>query len=798
MAHEPLGHLLDVPSPELPDEAAHEIEVRLLRAYGRQEQGGRTVLWGILGGVAVLLIGVLVVVSRDRAAPQTTADVGVGTAPTDATVSPTPSAAAPLAPFADLARPPATYFGVDRASMSATEWTVDGKPIRTFDLEAIPVRPQELPDGTAIGLGDDLTGPNQRFATKPTCTNLPLQRLDPAGVRASLHPDLAEARLVKVASSGTVIAVRARCRSGATYGEPDTGWELVAYQVGSDERPTVVAREPSTLWGSGRDGGSPQSPEPSNMPTELRMSPDGRWVSVLADVGLPQWRVYRADATGTPLDLGGCDVTSLAPTFIDAERVAVVCTETWPSTRDRIEVRSLDEVQSSIQVDPRPLTFMTLSARPSGPAGEAPEILGSWAQIADGPVTVASITPQGVEVLRTNGAPTAAVWSLAELGLQEAPAVDETATTLPLDGSAPTTAAAEPLTARYCASSPLSLVEELRSPWVVLKDLKAGSCNIYAADAGTPRQAVNLLSGNDRYTRVVVGDVVGWMQSSMLQALRLPATTGSPAVCRLKDIASIDPGYSAPAWGINACVDGWAILRRDPSVPAETTTTTTAHIVQWAEGAWHTRIEVVDPETEICGRTDLDDLPAGLARNLCSVGFDVVSGQLGDLGYRLTTADDAIRMFRIVFGAPTADSGEVDYPVDPAVPAGSDPDCLAGRVVRVLQWGDLQLGFGDDGTLFTWSLGVRATADLAAILPPGDPATTPFLVGPPQIGSTGDSFLASLDDSSRDHIADLPISDDGTTMDVVTNTDGDTWRFTFSLFGSAISGITADGFNGAC
>ena len=118
--------------------------------------------------------------------------------------------------------------------------------------------------------------------------------------------------------------------------------------------------------------------------------------------------------------------------------------------------------------------------------------------------------------------------------------------------------------------------------------------------------------------------------------------------------------------------------------------------------------------------------------------------------------------------------------------------------MRVLQWGDLQLGFGGDGTLFTWSLGVRAPADPAAIVPPGDPTKTPFLNGTPQIGSTSDTFLASLDDSARNRVADLPISDDGTTMDLVTNTEGDMWRFTFSLFGNAISGITANGIDGAC
>ncbi len=152
-------------------------------------------------------------------------------------------------------------------------------------------------------------------------------------------------------------------------------------------------------------------------------------------------------------------------------------------------------------------------------------------------------------------------------------------------------------------------------------------------------------------------------------------------------------------------------------------------------------------------------------------------------------------MFRIVFGTPTADTGDVVYPSDPA---NLDTNCLAGQMVRVLQWGDLQLGFGDDDTLFTWSLGVRADPDLGVLLPPGDPTKTPFLIGTPQVGSTTDAFLASLDDVSRERIADLLISDDGTTMDVVTNTAGDTWRFTFSLFGDAISGITADGVSEAC
>lgn len=797
MAHEPLGRLLDMPSAELRDETAHDIEVRILRAYARNGRGGRSVLWSVLAGVAVLIIGGLVLATRDRPTPSNRS-TGVTAATTAATLPSTSSAVASLASQGDLPKPPATYFGVDQAAMSATEWTVDGQPIRTFGLEAIPVRPHALPDGSAVGLGDDLSGPNQRFALKPTCTNLPLQRLEPAGTRTPLHPELGEARLVRVSPTGVVMAIRARCPADATYGDADTGWELVAYRIGGDTPPTVVAGEPASLWSGNRDGENPSAPQSSNMPDELRMSADGSWVSVLTNVGLPQWRVYRAGSSVTPLDLDDCDVTTLAPTFIDAERVAVICTETWPSTRDRIEVRSLDDVLSSTPVDPRPLSFMTLSARPGAPPDEMPEMLASWAQVAGGPVTVASITPEDIEVLRTNGAPTAAVWTLAELGLQEVPVAPVPATTLADDGEAPTTVAAEPLTARYCVTTPTSLVEELRSPWVVLKDLKATSCNVYAADAGTPVQAINLLGGGDRFTRVIVGDVVGWVQSSTLQALRLPSTTGSPAVCRLKDIASIDPGYSAPAWGINACVDGWAILRRDPSVPADTTTTTTVHIVQWADGAWHTRIEVVNPEAEICGRTDLDDLPSGLARNLCSVRFDVTSAQLGDLRFRTTTADDAVRMFRIVFGAPTADSGDVNYRTDPVVALDPDLGCRAGGTVRVLQWGDLQLGFGGDGTLFTWSLGVRAPADLAAIVPPGDPTKTPFLNGTPQIGSTSDTFLTSLDDSARNRVADLPISDDGTTMDLVTNTEGDTWRLTFSLFGNAISGITANGIDGAC
>ncbi len=597
MAHEPLGRLLEMPWSELPDETAHDIEVRILRAYGRADRPRRTLLWSVLAGVLVLLIGVLVLATRERPTALGNLGSGLTTATTGPLAAPTSSA---IAPLADLPTSPATYFGVDQTAMSATEWTVDGKPIRTFGLEIIPVRPQQLTDGAAVGLGDDLTGPNQRFALKPTCTNLPLQRLDLAGVRTPLHPDLTEARLVKASPSGVVMAIRARCPAGATYGDADTGWELVAYQVGGDTPPTVVAYEPATLWAGGRDGDNPNAPQPSNMPSELRMSPDGNWISVWTDLGLAQWRVYSSD-TGIPADLRGCDVTSLAPSFIDADRVAVVCTETWPSTRDRIEVRSSSSVLSSTPVDPRPVSFMTLSARPGAAPGDPPEMLASWAQVAEGPVTVASITTDDVEVLRTNGASSAAVWSLAELGLQEAAVAEAPATTLAGEGAAPTTVATEPLTARYCVTTPTSLVEELRSPWVVLRDLKAGSCNVYAADAGTPIQAIDLVGGGDRFTHVIVGDVVGWVQSSTLQALRLPSTTGSPAVCRLKDIASIDPGYLAPAWGISTCVDGWAILRRDPSVPAETTTTTTVHVVQWADGAWRTRIEVVNPTAEICG-----------------------------------------------------------------------------------------------------------------------------------------------------------------------------------------------------
>ena len=55
-------------------------------------------------------------------------------------------------------------------------------------------------------------------------------------------------------------------------------------------------------------------------------------------------------------------------------------------------------------------------------------------------------------------------------------------TTTAAEGSAPTTVATEPPTARYCVTASTSLVEALRSPWVVLKDLPTGNCNVYAID----------------------------------------------------------------------------------------------------------------------------------------------------------------------------------------------------------------------------------------------------------------------------------------------------------------------------
>lgn len=84
---------------------------------------------------------------------------------------------------------------------------------------------------------------------------------------------------------------------------------------------------------------------------------------------------------------------------------------------------------------------------------------------------------------------------------------------------------------------------------------------------------------------------------------------------------------------------------------------------------------------------------------------DWVAGELFGFGIGFHTVDEVSAAISAVYGEPTADSGW--YTIVPV--ATGDEDCLAGREVRVLHWGDLSVAFSKmnamDGVAgeFLWS-----------------------------------------------------------------------------------------------
>jgi hypothetical protein len=106
------------------------------------------------------------------------------------------------------------------------------------------------------------------------------------------------------------------------------------------------------------------------------------------------------------------------------------------------------------------------------------------------------------------------------------------------------------------------------------------------------------------------------------------------------------------------------------------------------------------------------------------------AGEIFGFGIGFHPVDEVSAAISAVYGAPTADSGW--YTIQPTAPG--DEDCLAGRVVRVLHWGDLTLAFqqanattGEPGEfLWTWTVGdLRASGFDGFREPSPAPAGTP-------------------------------------------------------------------------
>lgn len=121
--------------------------------------------------------------------------------------------------------------------------------------------------------------------------------------------------------------------------------------------------------------------------------------------------------------------------------------------------------------------------------------------------------------------------------------------------------------------------------------------------------------------------------------------------------------------------------------------------------AW--QFAAADYDTALFSQFVDDQLQLGVLGGAPRV--DWVAGEIFGFGIDFHTIDEVSAAVTAVYGEPTADSGW--YTIVPV--ATGDEDCLAGREVRVLHWGDLSVAFskmnatdGEPGEfLWSWVVG---------------------------------------------------------------------------------------------
>ena len=166
------------------------------------------------------------------------------------------------------------------------------------------------------------------------------------------------------------------------------------------------------------------------------------------------------------------------------------------------------------------------------------------------------------------------------------------------------------------------------------------------------------------------------------------------------------------------------------------------------ESLWLTQIERTALTARYAGYLVLDhgDTVVVLTRSSLDRANDVLDLEAGTVyGFGLPAVAPADFVAGVVSGErgqPTFDSGWYTMESAPGVEGAS---CLSGQPARVIQWGDLVLGFtrvGDRDRLWSWSLGDDAVASAQRFRVPGGlPSSTPTNLGsrPPNrvgIGST--------------------------------------------------------------